>query len=210
VRCPDGVFELSPKGILKNSGVCEYPDRKKSRESRKKALTIDVYFSALPGTERSNPAQTVVSRHLSGYYPYKMDSKYRVSIPVDWRPAPGETLRLLITKRLELPVVSVLTDEDYEERLRIVDEAENMTPAKKRRIKGMLHSRCRSAAINEQGKLLVPKDWSERVGIKAGEPVVLLGLGQHFEIWNQENHAELEAREMESVKAELEELGVLE
>jgi len=63
--------------------------------------------------------------------------------------------------------------------------------------------------INDQGKLLVPKDWSERAGLDAGGSVVLLGLGQHFEIWSPENYAAMEVRELETAKEDLEELGVL-
>jgi DNA-binding transcriptional regulator/RsmH inhibitor MraZ len=46
---------------------------------------------------------------------------------------------------------------------------------------------CREASLNDQGKLLVPKDLSEKAGIIADSDVVLAGRGIHFEIWSKEN-----------------------
>jgi DNA-binding transcriptional regulator/RsmH inhibitor MraZ len=46
---------------------------------------------------------------------------------------------------------------------------------------------CREATLNEQGKLLVPKDLSEKAGIEADSDVVLAGRGIHFEIWSKKN-----------------------
>ena len=55
--------------------------------------------------------------------------------------------------------------------------------------------------VNEQGKLLVPKDLSEKAGIEADSEVVLAGRGIHFEIWSKANFERvlnIETREDES------------
>jgi len=148
-------------------------------------------------------------QEIGGRFDHKMDSKYRVSIPVEWRPATGEKMSLLATERLGLPLVAVITKEDFAARLSIIEEAEHLTPRRKRQLKGMLHSRRRPATINDQGKLLVPKDWSQEAELESSSPVVLVGLGEYFEIWNPENYTQVKTREMEDAKEELEELGVL-
>ena len=91
---------------------------------------------------------SATQQFMEGRYDHKMDPKFRVSVPVDWRPAPGEELRLLLSVSYKLPVVAVLTEAEYVDRLKQVDEAEGLTPLQKRQMKGKLHSRCRPAAIN--------------------------------------------------------------
>jgi len=145
---------------------------------------------------------------MEGRYDHKMDPKFRVSIPVDWRPAPGETLRLLHSVSYDLPVVVALTETEYLDRLMQIDEAENLNPLQKRQLKGRLHSKCRPATVNPQGKLLVPKDWSEAAGLPSDDAVTLVGRGTYFEIWNAGNFATVEERETDELASLNDELGV--
>jgi DNA-binding transcriptional regulator/RsmH inhibitor MraZ len=46
---------------------------------------------------------------------------------------------------------------------------------------------CREVTLNDQGKLLVPKDLSEKAGILAEAEVMLVGRGIYFEIWSKAN-----------------------
>ena len=145
--------------------------------------------------------------YMGGRYDHKMDPKFRVSVPVDWRPAPGETLKLLATTSYGLPVVAVLTEQDFQSRLDVIDESDK-TPLKKRQLKGMLHSRCRPATVNPQGKLLVPKDMSEKAALPADDVVTLVGRGEYFEIWSAANFARVEDVEQEEHADDNAELGV--
>lgn len=145
---------------------------------------------------------------MDGRYDHKMDPKYRVAIPSEWRPAPGEKLRLLETKSYGMSVVAALTEEEFNLRLRQIDEDALMTVIEKRQFKGILHSRCRTVAVNEQGKLLVPKDWSERADLPADGPVVLVGRGTYFEIWSADKFADVERSENEKLAAHNERLGI--
>ena len=147
-------------------------------------------------------------QYMEGRYDHKMDPKFRVAIPVDWRPAPGETLRLLHSTSYELPVVVALTETEYVDRLMQIDEAENLNPLQKRQMKGRLHSKCRPATVNPQGKLLVPKDWSEAAGLPSDDAVVLVGRGTYFEIWAACNYATVEESEAEQLAEFNDELGV--
>ncbi len=141
-----------------------------------------------------------------GYTPYKMDPKYRVSIPTAWRPAAGEVLFLLSSKTHGMPVIKVLSEKAYNERKEIVKNSD-LTPAKKTAKLGQLSMLCRVASVNDQGKLLVPKDLSEGAGIAAESEVVLAGRDLHFEVWSKENHARV--LEIEMNPDEDDDLGIL-
>jgi MraZ protein len=181
----------------------------KTHRGEEKALTARGEFECIAAhCGALGIRMSAKSQHLEGRYDHKMDPKYRVAIPSEWRPAPGSTLRLLETRNYGLAVVAALTEEEYELRLRQIDEDGVMSVLEKRQMKGILHSRCRPAPVNEQGKLLVPKDWSERAGLPADGPVVLVGRGTFFEIWSAETFALVEERENEKLAAHNERLGV--
>ena len=135
-----------------------------------------------------------------------MDPKFRVSIPTAWRPAAGEVLFLLSSKTHDLPVIKVLSQKAFNERVETV-RSSDLTPAKKTAMLGRLSMLCRVASVNEQGKLLVPKDLSEQAGIFAEAEVVLAGRGLHFEVWSKGNH--LRVLEIEMASDEEDDLGIL-
>jgi DNA-binding transcriptional regulator/RsmH inhibitor MraZ len=115
-----------------------------------------------------------------------MDPKFRVSVPPSWRPEDGASLFLLFSKEHGMPVVKVLSQEAYNEKVELI-QGSDMTPKAKNQMLGKLAMLSREAVLNEQGKLLVPKDLSEKAGIVAESEVVLAGRGIHFEIWSKAN-----------------------
>jgi DNA-binding transcriptional regulator/RsmH inhibitor MraZ len=138
-------------------------------------------------------------QRYKGFKPAKMDPKFRVSIQPLWRPEAGASLLLLFSKEHEMPVIKVLSQEAYDEKVELI-QGSDKTPAEKNKMLGKLAMLCREASLNEQGKLLVPKDLSEQAGIAAESDVVLAGRGIHFEIWskaNFETKLEIETREEE-------------
>lgn len=133
---------------------------------------------------------------LQGDFEFKLDPKNRVSVPADWRPlTSGGVLRLLQSSKYKVKTLRVLTEHEYEDMLRTVDEMENWSPAEKKNMKGKLHSRCKKVTMSEQGKLLIPKAWCERPGLEAGGVVQLVGRGTYFEILNTENYKVMKERE---------------
>lgn len=145
------------------------------------------------------------NQRYKGFTPYKMDPKFRVSIPTTWRPEAGAPLFLLFSKVHEMPVVKVLSEEAYSEKVELIKSSDK-TPAEKGKMLGKLAMLSREASLNDQGKLLVPKDLSEKAGIVAEAEVVLVGRGIHFEIWSKENFAaELD---IETGREENDELGI--
>lgn len=130
----------------------------------------------------------------TGSYTYKMDPKYRVSIPPEWRPAAGEILHLLSSYTHEMPMIKVLTKEAFQHRVNTIENSD-LTPAEKNELLGSLSMFSRPATLNDQGKLLIPKDLSEEIGLVADTEIALAGRGLHFEVWNKANHTKAVAIE---------------
>jgi len=163
-----------------------------------------VYFFALVQTPA--PLVSAFGQIYRGFAPYKMDAKHRVSVRAEWRPPQGERLLLLLSRTHEMPMIKVLTQQAYDQRVATV-ESSNLSPAKKSEKLGTLAMLCREVTINDQNKLLVPKDLCEKSGLAAESDVTLVGRGPHFEIWNSDNFDR--ALEIEQNQDDEDELGIL-
>lgn len=129
---------------------------------------------------------STTDQRYKGFTPYKMDPKFRVSIPIAWRPEANAALFLQFSKVHDMPVVKVLSQEAYAEKVDLIKNSDK-TPAEKGKTLGKLAMLCREVTLNDQGKLLVPKDLSEKAGIAADSEVVLAGRGIFFEVWSKDN-----------------------
>ncbi|MFT3991454.1 MAG: division/cell wall cluster transcriptional repressor MraZ [Luteolibacter sp.] len=134
-----------------------------------------------------------------------MDPKFRVSVPTNWRPVPAAPLFLLFSREYDMPVVKVLSEAAYNEKVELI-KASDHTPAEKNKKLGKLAMLCREVTLNDQGKLLVPKDVSEKAEISADLEVVLAGRGIHFEIWSKKNFERV--LEIETAAEEEDDLGI--
>lgn len=105
-----------------------------------------------------------------------------------------------------MPMLKVLTQEGYDERVAIV-KGSTLSEAKKRQKIGSLAMLCREVTINDQGKLLIPKDLSEQAGIKPDTDIMLAGREEHFEVWNLESYQRY--LEIERNQDDEDELGIL-
>lgn len=156
-------------------------------------------------TRRSAFQVSSNNQRYKGFKPVKMDPKFRVSIHPTWRPEVGAPLFLLFSKEYDMPVVKVLSQEAYNERVELI-KASDKTPAEKNKKLGKLAMLCREATLNDQGKLLVPKDLSAQAGIFAEADVMLAGRGIHFEIWSKTNFDKVLA--IETSQEEDDDLGI--
>lgn len=128
-------------------------------------------------------------QQYKGTYPYKTDSKNRVNVVAAWRPQPGENLYLMASfdYRSELPIIKVLTDEGIASRLKTVDESD-LDTGEKADMKSDLKRNLRDGNLNDQGRLLIPKDFANHAGIEPDADVYLVAGDSHFEIWSKENY----------------------
>lgn len=144
-------------------------------------------------------------QRYKSFVTYKVDAKHRVAIPPDWRPEPGAPLFLHYAKTHEMPMIKVLTRDAYEMRVRQIQES-GYSIAKKQSLIGRLAMLSREVTLNDQGKLLIPKELSEQVNIAPDSEIRLAGRGPHFEIWNKEFHQRFVDIEMNADDDE--ELGI--
>lgn len=128
---------------------------------------------------------------LGGFYPYKMDTKGRVSVPSDWRAQIGNgELQLLQSSNEKLPTLRVLTESEFAKMQSEVEESD-LSFAQKRAYLGAFFERCTKTHINDQGKLSIPKALLDHPSLVAGEPLVLCGRGGYIEILNESNYKKL-------------------
>ncbi len=92
----------------------------------------------------------------------------------------------MFAKDLGLPMVRVLSREAYNHKVSVINNSDK-SEADKTKLLAKLALLCRDATVNEQGKLLVPKDLSEMAGISPDSDVMLAGRGMSFEVWSKPN-----------------------
>lgn len=143
-------------------------------------------------------------RH-KGFHPYKMDTKFRVFIPTAWRPEDDGSLFLLYSKRHDMPLVKVRSQAAFDEKVALIHNSDK-TPAEKSELLGRLAMLSREVKLNEQGKLLVPRELCVKSGIAADSSVYLAGRGSEFEIWSGENFDRM--LEIESGPLKDDDLGI--
>jgi DNA-binding transcriptional regulator/RsmH inhibitor MraZ len=145
-------------------------------------VCFSVFIKAL--MRLSALSMTTDDQRYKGFAPYKMDPKFRVSVQTAWRPEANAPLFLQFSIRHDMPVVKVLTVEAYMQKVELINQSDK-TPVDKTFLLGKLAMLSREVTLNEQGKLLIPKDLSEKAGISAESEVFLAGRGNHFEIWSK-------------------------
>ena len=133
---------------------------------------------------------------FEGVFDFKLDAKFRVSVPSEWRPARGEALplRLLNWQTYQVPVLKALTDEAFVAMIASIDDSDLPAGVKGQR-KGLLYSRNTPVTINEQGKLLIPKKLAKEHGLDSGGAVHLYGRGTNFDIVSPRDYAAMQTAE---------------
>jgi MraZ protein len=119
-----------------------------------------------------------------GQFSHTLDKKGRVSIPVRYR----EIIRakyddqLILTPRDGgcLRAYPLLEWERMEENLKRFNQFNRAVDEFKR----LMFSSALDCSLDAQGRILIPPELRERVGL--GEKVLFVGMMEFFEIWNRE------------------------
>ena len=92
----------------------------------------------------------VPTNSLEGVFDFKLDAKFRVSVPSEWRPGRGEALplRLLKWQTYQVPVLKALTDEAFAAMIDSINGSDLPAGVKSQR-KGLLYSRNTQVTIND-------------------------------------------------------------
>lgn len=127
----------------------------------------------------------------NGFQEHKVDPKYRVAIPVAWRPEEGEQLILQESSRYGIRCIRVLTLAAFAEMEQNIRQHADRGMGQIREALELLYSGIIPVTVNNQGKLLIPKDWSNRANINAESAVTLVGRGDYFDIYNSADYAKV-------------------
>lgn len=131
---------------------------------------------------------------LENYFVHKMDAKNRLSVPSEFRLVEeGTPIRMMKSKEHGLPVIKVFTEEHYQDKFRQLEEASHLSQQQKNEVAGALRMFSKQVTISAQGKLTVPKEWADRIGVRAEDQVVLGGRGDHFILCSEDTLSRIEA-----------------
>jgi DNA-binding transcriptional regulator/RsmH inhibitor MraZ len=129
----------------------------------------------------------LLGQHCSGHLERQLDSKGRVSLPVEWRPASGESVYMIKVEVEDIPALRVLSQAAFDRKLADIEGSREATPAQRDRARGILYGASIETKVNSQGKLTIPKAVAEAHGLSLPGPAHLVGRGELFEIFTPEN-----------------------
>lgn len=108
---------------------------------------------------------------------HTVDDKGRIAIPSRYRGMFGSSV--IITKGPD-PCLEVYTPEGHEKHANDILSGKGNSEAD-RRLRRALYSQAAAVDIDKQGRILIPAQMRERVGIEGA--VVIAGSGANLEIW---------------------------
>jgi MraZ protein len=119
-------------------------------------------------------------RFYAGEFRHFIDEKNRITIPARWRRDDAE--EFIILPEASHQFLLVMSPEEFS-RMSAAAEADPNVSARDRRVFfRQLHSRAQHATTDKQGRLVLPVDLCQKLGLK-GEVALVGGRGR-FEIWN--------------------------
>ncbi len=123
---------------------------------------------------------TPEQRFYAGEFRHFIDEKNRITIPARWRRGSAEELIVLAEATHQF--LLVMPPEEFS-RMSAAAEADVSVSARDRRVFfRQLHARAQHATADKQGRLVLPVDLCQTLGLK--NEVVLVGGRGRFEIWN--------------------------
>lgn len=114
-----------------------------------------------------------------GEYHHSLDPKGRLIVPSRLRDAAGDAAEFVVTCSFD-GCLSMYAPREWE----ILEEKLNKLPLtneKARKLKRFLLGSAVSCEVDKQGRMLIPQVLRERIGLF--KEVVLVGVGDHIEIW---------------------------
>lgn len=137
---------------------------------------------------------------ISGEYNHALDSKNRIILPVKLREQLGENI--VMAKGVDL-CVSVYPTDAWGT---FTDKINSLPEIQSRKIKRFIYSSAVELATDTQGRILVPQNLKDYAGL--GKNVTIIGVGDHVEIWDEENwKAEVSGENSADIAAAMISLG---
>ena len=133
-----------------------------------------------------------------------MDAKNRVTIPAKWLAQEGEEFQAVLnTKNGFITVMPPSTFADF---ANLLMEATTLSVADRRLAVKEFYSSAYTVSADKQGRVLLPEDQCQKAGL--GGEIVLVGIGNRFEIWNPEKRIESSTKSRALLEKASEDLGL--
>lgn len=140
---------------------------------------------------------------FKGEFSHSIDSKGRLIIPVKFREQLGDAF--VITKGLDNCLFIYPNEEwnAFEAKLKTLP----LTNPNARKFKRFFLAGADDVELDRQGRILINAKLRKAAGL--GKDVVLVGVGEHIEIWDEEKWEDYSTYDdMEEVAANMEDLGI--
>lgn len=121
---------------------------------------------------------------LTGEYRNTIDEKGRILIPSKLRSALGDNSTLIITRAVD-PCLWIMLPPFFENiRAKIMDGPGAMFDANLRLLQRRIIAPAMECEIDKSGRLLVPPQLRDSVGLQLREESVMLGISIYLELWS--------------------------
>jgi MraZ protein len=125
---------------------------------------------------------TPQQRFYAGEFRHFIDEKNRITIPARWRRNSAE--EFIILPEATNQFLLVMSPEEFSRMSAAAEVDPNVSARDRRVFFRQLHSRAQHSTADKQGRLVLPVDLCQKLGLK-GEVVLVGGRGR-FEIWNSQ------------------------
>ena len=127
----------------------------------------------------------------AGEFRHSIDEKNRLTIPSRWRT--GEAEEFIVLPHPKLSFLMVMPPEEFARMTAKVEQNGSLSAGDRGVALRHLHARAQHGSADKQGRLVLPVDLCQQLGLK-GEVALVGGRGR-FEIWNLEKWKRAEQAE---------------
>lgn len=125
-------------------------------------------------------ATSTEGRIFAGTSVHALDAKNRVTVPSRWRL--GEKGEFFALPDPVKPAIGLLLPSELQQLLDDARSHPGMDGAKRRAFMRLYFSQAFPCPIDKQGRMVLPAEMCQRVGLK--KEVVLVGTGTRIEVWS--------------------------
>ncbi len=144
---------------------------------------------------------------LIGEYTHTMDDKNRVSLPAKFRTLMGK--KIVLTQGLD-NCIFVFTTKEWENIAEKLSQNASMLSSDMRSFTRYMFGGAVEVEVDSIGRVLVPDFLRDRAGLKS--KVVLIGVQNRLEIWNEKSWSEYKRgveKQADSLAEKLSGLGIM-
>lgn len=142
----------------------------------------DKLYPMVKDGETNSEFQITKQLFLGEYQP-NLTQGSRLALPKKYRDIFGKANTVVLSRGFEKCIFGY-TKDDWEEESR-KSTASSSSDRKSRMLKRYMFSGAYEVEFDSQGRMILPKQLMQYAGLESEDDVIIVGAGDHFEIWNQ-------------------------